>query len=238
MSRDVDDWAAVHACLAKADALLLDFDGPVCSVFSGFPAYTVADQLRDTLIQGGHRPLPIEVRQSPDPFEVLYYAATLGEEETRYVEAAFTAHECEAIQTAQPTPGAHHFIRTWHNSGRPLAIVSNNSRAAIETYISLHNLGAQVTAVAARDFIDLSHLKPSPYLLVEALARMKVEADNAVFLGDSATDIQAGRGAGVKCIAFANRPHKVDSLGRLTRITITRFPLAGPYWVESRYEVE
>ena len=38
---------------------------------------------------------------------VLVYAADLGDNEAHYVYAAFTAHELEAIATAQPTPGAH-----------------------------------------------------------------------------------------------------------------------------------
>ncbi|MGH9208275.1 MAG: hypothetical protein ACRD1G_17265 [Acidimicrobiales bacterium] len=35
---------------------------------------------------------PIEIEKSDDPFEVLAYAASLGEDEARYVNAAFTAH--------------------------------------------------------------------------------------------------------------------------------------------------
>ena len=32
--------------LARTRHLLLDFDGPICSIFAGLPAATVADRLR------------------------------------------------------------------------------------------------------------------------------------------------------------------------------------------------
>ncbi|WP_242579210.1 HAD family hydrolase [Amycolatopsis sp. 195334CR] len=67
----------------------------------------------------------------PTPFDVFRHAATLGDDEARYVEAAFTALEVEVNTTAEPTPGAHDLIRAWHETGRPLAIVSNNSTSAV-----------------------------------------------------------------------------------------------------------
>jgi hypothetical protein len=50
---------------------------------------------------------------------VLSYAATLGETEARYVNAAFTAHETEAIATATPTPGVNDFLRAWASPSLP-----------------------------------------------------------------------------------------------------------------------
>jgi hypothetical protein len=57
--------------LAHADALFLDFDGPVCSVFAGIPASMVADQLRSVLADGGHTDLPEPVATSTDPFDIF-----------------------------------------------------------------------------------------------------------------------------------------------------------------------
>jgi phosphoglycolate phosphatase-like HAD superfamily hydrolase len=126
----VDDPEALRRVLARAEALFLDFDGPVCDVFAGLPASVVVDQLCVVLADGGYGDPPPEIEKSSDPFDVLKYAATLGETEARYVNAAFTAHEVEAIAMAKPTPAAHDLIRTWSQIGRALAIVTNNSKAA------------------------------------------------------------------------------------------------------------
>ncbi|QKV77263.1 HAD family hydrolase [Amycolatopsis sp. Hca4] len=194
--------------LTRARALLLDFDGPVCSVFAGIPASTVADQLRDVLADGGHTDLPDAVATSTDPFDVLQHAAMLGEDEGRYVEAAFTAHEVEAISSASPASGAHDLIDAWHGSGRPLAIVSNNGTRAISAYLDLYGLRSSINFVSARTSANTTLLKPSPYLLHQAITALDVSLGEAVFLGDSTTDIEAAQAAGVRSIGYANKPGK------------------------------
>ncbi|WP_410666971.1 HAD family hydrolase [Amycolatopsis sp. cmx-4-68] len=198
--------------LADAHALLLDFDGPVCSVFAGSPASMVADQLRGVLADGGHTDLPEAIATSTDPFDVFQYAATLGEDEARYVEAAFSAHEVEAIPTATPTLGAHELIVAWHQSGRPLAIVSNNGVPAISAYLDLYDLRTSIDFVSARDGSNAALLKPSPYLLHQAVTALDVAPGESVFLGDSTSDIEAAQAAGVRSIGYANKPDKDSRL--------------------------
>ena len=41
--------APLDAIIARNRWLLLDFDGPICSIYAGLPAPTVADQLRKLL---------------------------------------------------------------------------------------------------------------------------------------------------------------------------------------------
>jgi beta-phosphoglucomutase-like phosphatase (HAD superfamily) len=205
----IDDPEAVRRILATTEALFLDFDGPVCSVFAGFPAPVVADQLRDILIEGGHD-IPDDVRDSTDPFGVLFYAVKLGPEEARYVEAAFRAHEVEAVQSAEPTPQAHALIKAWRASGRPLAIVSNNSVAAVETYLDMHELRQVVDLISARANADLSLLKPSPYLVTSAANVFKIAPSFCAFVGDSVTDIDAAKLAKVRSIAYVNKPGKLE----------------------------
>lgn len=205
----VDDPGALRSIMVNAEALLLDFDGPVCGVFAGFPAHLVAHQLRGVLADGGHDELPAEVEKAEDPFDVLRYAVTLGPNEARYVEAAMRAHEVDAVATARPTPGAHELIRAWHASGRKLAVVSNNSVAAVEAYLKLHKLMDFVDAVSARVAFALSLLKPNPHLVIQAADELGVASAKCVLVGDSLTDIQAAHAAGAPVIGYANRPDKV-----------------------------
>jgi phosphoglycolate phosphatase len=193
-----------------AGALLLDFDGPVCSVFAGLPALAVAAQLRAVLAQGGHE-LPAAVTAVADPFDVLAYATTLGGDEARCVEAAFAAREVDAIATARPTPGAHDLMAAWHATGRPLTIVSNNSAQAINAYLDRHNLHHLVTTVAARTG-PATPLKPDPHLVRQALEALSAAPHLAVLIGDSTTDITAATTAGTRSIGYANKPGKHQAL--------------------------
>jgi phosphoglycolate phosphatase len=220
----VDDPETLRRILAATDALLLDFDGPICSVFSGIPAPVVADQLRNILAEGGHTGLPDDIRTATDPFDVFFYAAKLGQDEAHYVEAAFRAHEVEAVRTAEPTNGAHDLIRAWKAAGRRLAIVSNNSQNAVETYLDLHNLHHLVDHVAARPGADTSMLKPHPYLVTRAVTMLHLQPSGCALVGDSVTDVQAAQGANVSAIAFANKPEKAESFMQ-AEIIVTRMEL-------------
>lgn len=212
MNPGTTDPHTLRRILARVAALLLDFDGPVCNVFAGIPAATVVNQLCVVLADGGHSDLPAQLTKSDDPFEVLAYAASLGKDEAHYVNAAFTAHELEAIATAEPTPGAHDLIRAWSATGRPLAIVSNNSAIAIRAYLDLHNLESHVAHVSARTSPNPELLKPHPHLLTTALTALGVPAAAAAFLGDSTTDITAAHSAGTMSIGYTNKPGKTSQL--------------------------
>lgn len=212
MTPPVNDPETLRRILSCAKTLLLDFDGPICSVFAGIPANVVADQLREVLTEGGHVDLPDDVQVAADPFEVLFYASKLGQDEARYVEAAFRAHEVEAVQSAQPTSSAHDLMTRWTAAGGSLAIVSNNSVAAVRTYLDLHNLAGEVGVISARQDSNTELLKPSPYLLNQAVGLLDENLATCVFVGDSSTDIEAGRAAGIDAIAFANKPEKLSNL--------------------------
>jgi HAD superfamily hydrolase (TIGR01549 family) len=198
--------------LAATDALLLDFDGPVCSIFADLPARYVADQLREVLIRRSGTELPAEVDRTSDPFDVLSYAATLGAEEARHVEAALRAHEVEAATTAPPTAGAHELIREWHVTGRKLAIVSNNSRTAVNSYLRQHTLTSHVHIVSARTQYDPELLKPNSHLVDRAITQLAVRPHKSTLVGDSTTDITAGRAAKIRTIGYANKAGKVANL--------------------------
>lgn len=204
----VDDPDALRQILANTEALLLDFDGPICSVFAGIPAPVVAEQLRNVLAEGGHHSLPIGVIDSSDPFDILLYAAQLGGDEARYVEAALQAHEVEAIASADPNPGSVELIHAWKAAGRKLAIVSNNGVAAVQAYLDLCALSSDVDVISARSSYDVSLLKPSPHLVLGAIAKLEVEAERCVLVGDSVTDIEAAQAAGVNAISYANKGGK------------------------------
>ncbi|GAB2829017.1 HAD family hydrolase [Lentzea nigeriaca] len=207
----VDDSTTLLSMLASAEALFLDFDGPICSVFAGFPAPLVAEQLRNLLAVAGDKGLPPKVQKSNDPFEVFGFVANSGYDHARYAEAALRAHEVEAIATAEPTAGANRLIRTWHASGRKVAIVSNNSAAAVEAYLHRYSLMPYVHCISARTEADPRLLKPNPFLLRQASDRLDTAATKSVMIGDSLSDIQAAQAADVPVIGYANKPGKLNA---------------------------
>ncbi|HET6483364.1 MAG TPA: HAD family phosphatase [Actinoplanes sp.] len=200
--------------LAEVDAVLLDFDGPVCSVFAGYPARDVAADLVELLDgQGIHPPPSLTTEQ--DPLEVLRWTGTAGDRVvTRLVEDALCAAELRAVEVAAPTPYGREVIVAARQAGLPVAIVSNNSAGAVSAYLVKHRLNGHVTSVVGRAYADPARMKPSPEPIVRGAQILSTEPNRAVLIGDSKSDIEGGRAAGVRIIGYANRPAKADAFQR------------------------
>lgn len=194
--------------LFTAKCLLLDFDGPVCSVFAGYPAHQIAAELRETVRRLDAR-LGSSLEGEHDPMEVLRVAAAaLPEAATRELNAQLDQAEVDAVKTAAPTPGAAQLIEGADRAGLTVAIVSNNSEEAIAAYLRARGLDGHVATIEARPFGRPELMKPDPYLLQRALSATGFEARHAVFIGDSKSDVEAGLAAGIATIGFANKPGK------------------------------
>lgn len=197
--------------LAGSGPILLDFDGPVCSIFGGYPASSVATELR-SILAGLDVRLPCEVAEEDDPLQILRWTATLGRPElTKAAEDALRAAEVRAVATAVPAPYSHEVFAVAQEMKHRLAIVSNNSALAIRAYLDRHGLSPYVSCIAGRKPYCPKKMKPHPHLIKEALTVLHAEPQKAVLIGDSLTDITASRQAGVRVVGYANKPGKLTS---------------------------
>src|SRR5690349_2322474 len=201
--RDMTDVAAL---LQRTRAVLFDFDGPICSVFAGQPAPTVARELREQLAEWG-----ADVRPDDDPLEVLRSSERFGEKVTRAADDFVTAAETRAVRSAAPTPGGAESVRACVAAGLRAAVVSNNSAAAVAEYLDIHGLADVVEAVVGREYGKPDLMKPHPKPIWEALKKLHIGPDVALLVGDSTTDVDAARAASVMCVGYANKPGKSDS---------------------------
>jgi phosphoglycolate phosphatase-like HAD superfamily hydrolase len=64
-------------------------------------------------------------------------------------------------------------------------------------------------------------MKPSPYRVREAVSMAEAEGEECAFIGDSTSDVLAGRLAGVVAIGLANKPHKFSTLTRAGADAVT-----------------
>jgi HAD superfamily hydrolase (TIGR01509 family) len=202
----------VARLLARGGPLLLDFDGPICSIFAGYPAPVIAGGLVE-LIQRHGVPLPTSVANEPDPLEVLRWTGQNGTPElTAAVEDALCTAELRAVETAEPTPYGREVIVAARQIGRPVAVVSNNSARAVTAYLTTHRLAGHVSVVVGRTYADPAKMKPNPDPILRTVRALGVEPGECSLIGDSLSDIEGGRAAGVPVIGYANKPSKVAGL--------------------------
>lgn len=196
--------------LSRSEHVMFDFDGPVCSVFAGHPAPAVADRLRD-LVRASTE-LPAELADVPDPMLFLYAAPKLPGALGERVREQFQAEELQAVESAEPTPGAHAAIVACSAAGKMVSVVSNNSASAVEMYLQRHDLMDYINFVSARRSPDPALMKPHPYLVLAAIEATGQDAVRSVLIGDSVTDIQAAHAARSAAIGYANKIGKSSQL--------------------------
>jgi phosphoglycolate phosphatase len=207
MARATVDLAEL---LAPGRCILLDFDGPVCNLFRGqLTGAAVVERLAALVIDSQLCPAE-SIPTTEDALEVLELAHRLDPALASRIEGALTQAETEAAHTAPPTRHAADFIHAAMRSGRTIAIVSNNSAAAIETYLDVHGLTAD--AIVGRADADPAHLKPNPYLVTRAITTLATEPAHCTLIGDSTTDIAAALRLDVASIGYANTEEKLVTL--------------------------
>jgi len=210
MTASTPPGSDLDTIVSRTRHLLLDFDGPICSIYAGLPAITVADRLRKLF--GDHAQLTDEIAHTADPLEVFAYAATLSEDLAARVETEMTGQELVAVATAAPTPYVHEVVTACQNSGRSVAVVSNNSSRAVHSYLARHGLDDRISLVVARINHDPALLKPSPHLIIQAVDALHAEPGECILIGDSVTDIEGARFASVQSIGYADKPGKRERL--------------------------
>ena len=105
---------------------------------------------------------------------------------------------------AKLNPGVKDTLRTLKN-GYMLGIVTSRMNPRILDHFLIRELFDSIVC-----FSDVKNPKPHPEPVNLALKRLKVRPEEAVYVGDAASDLEAGKAAGVKVIIYRNSEVKGD----------------------------
>lgn len=108
----------------------------------------------------------------------------------------------DMIHTADPIPGALEVLSFARARGLRLAVASSSDRAWVEGHLSRLGLLAFFESLSTR--YDVERVKPDPALYQHALARLGLEADQAIAIEDSPNGAKAALAAGLRTIAVPN----------------------------------
>ena len=178
--------------LFDLDGTLLDTIGDLTAAMNrtltrhGLPERT-RQQMRAALGNGARRLMELSVPAGTDGalFETL-----LAE-----YNADYAAH-CR-IETAS-YPGVDALLRHLHAQGRKLAIVSNKPDEAVRALRT--EFFADTVPIAVGETAAIRR-KPTPDMLLAAMAQLGAERTSTVYVGDSEVDIATARAAGLPCIS-------------------------------------
>ncbi|MBH5335915.1 HAD family phosphatase [Streptomyces pactum] len=183
--------------------MLLDFDGPVCTLLPQDRLPVLAGRFTDVIRARGI-PVPDTPPLRADPLESLRFAAGTGDADlTRALEDMMCAVEAEAAGEAPATDGAATALRDLHAAGLAVVIVSNNAAEAIRIHLERVGLAHCVAAVVGRPYARPWLMKPSPAPVRRALSLLSADPSGCVLIGDSVNDVQSATAAGVRCVGYA-----------------------------------
>ncbi|PIQ68899.1 MAG: hypothetical protein COV91_01665 [Candidatus Taylorbacteria bacterium CG11_big_fil_rev_8_21_14_0_20_46_11] len=85
-------------------------------------------------------------------------------------------------------------------------ITSRNTDGLTKRYYPFAQTRSLFSVAITRD--DVTHYKPHPEPLLLAAKKLRVKPSECVYVGDSNTDIEAGKAAGMKTIMYGGRRNK------------------------------
>lgn len=107
-------------------------------------------------------------------------------------------------------PGTLETLGSLAASGHPMGIVTSKSNDMMHRALELTGIAPYIKSTIGCDSCELH--KPDPFPVRMALGELAYEADEAVFVGDSPHDINAGNAAGVVSVAALWGPFTREQL--------------------------
>lgn len=110
-------------------------------------------------------------------------------------------------------PGAHDLLKNLSSLKVPWAIATSGKMKDAHNPLAMLKLGADVT-IATSD--EVEHAKPEPDLFLIAAAKLKVEMEDCIVVGDSVWDLlgaQRARALGVGLLCGGSGQRELEGAG-------------------------
>jgi phosphoglycolate phosphatase len=105
--------------------------------------------------------------------------------------------------------------------GYPMALVTNTPQRCVDSILSHFDIDAFFDVVVTPDDVDQG--KPDPEMLLYACTQLTVDPEGTVFVGDTDSDVRAGRAAGCTVVGVqVEADVRVDSVAELPELLATK----------------
>jgi HAD superfamily hydrolase (TIGR01509 family) len=113
----------------------------------------------------------------------------------RIVSQRFPSWQREG-ERIEPLPGCVDLLQSLHARGHELGVATSSSRKL--PYLDAWGVRHLFHSIVGRE--DVSRGKPDPEVVLTCLGQLNLEPDDAVYVGDSVIDIEAGSAAGLHTV--------------------------------------
>ena len=202
----------IHPAVAPARAVLFDFDFTLADSSEGIVAC-----MNHALGRLGLPPAPADAIRRTIGLDLGTALGTLAGEEWRPREDEFLEHfvrKADEVMVASTTflPGAARVLRTLHDAGYRVGVVTTKYRHRVEDALERDGLRAFVGAIVGAD--DVPRPKPAPDGLMRAADLLGIPLSQCIFVGDSAVDAMAAEALGVAFVAVLSGTTEEEAFTR------------------------
>ena len=115
-------------------------------------------------------------------------------------------------------PHADRLLQRLHDAGIQLAVISNDTRSGIQSFLNHHGLSDRFSDCWSAD--DQPR-KPDPAAVHQLCQRLNLTPERCALIGDAETDLSMARTAGIGCVigylgGWAKQPELPSATHRLT----------------------
>ncbi|MDF2943856.1 MAG: hypothetical protein K0S01_2714 [Herbinix sp.] len=191
----------------KYNTVIFDLDGTLLNTLDD-----LRDSLNEILVQKGYVPKTLEdvrrfVGNGVRNLVRLSVPENCSEDEVTLIMEEFKEHYNNNMQNkTRPYNGIMELLLDLHRYNYKIAIVSNKFDTAVKT-LSRTYFG-NLIPVAIGETLEIKR-KPAPDSIFTAIKELGSDLNNTVLVGDSETDVQTAKNAGIPCIGvtwgFRNR---------------------------------
>ncbi|CRZ34422.1 phosphoglycolate phosphatase [Herbinix hemicellulosilytica] len=182
----------------KYDTIIFDLDGTLLNTLDD-----LKDSLNFALAKHGYEEKTLEevrrfVGNGVQKLVERSLPANTSTEDMQKCLATFKEHYKDNMQNkTRPYDGIKELLAELKNSNYRMAIVSNKFDAAVKALVKDY-FGEYITVAIGESATVKS--KPAPDSVYAAIKEMGSDIKNAIFVGDSETDVQTAKNAGLPCV--------------------------------------
>lgn len=140
---------------------------------------------------------------APKDVDIDSLMPTIGRE---YMEGFGRIH----LKYSKILPGAPEVLKGLNEMGILVAIVSRRSRRVIEEELDKFNLRQYISCIVGRESVKKQ--KPAPDAFLLAAEILGVPIGQCFAVGDSPSDIRAGKASGAKTVAVLTGPYEQNNV--------------------------
>ena len=192
----IEDLACAINAAMKKYGYRHDFSREEACLFVGSGAKVA--MRRALALALGAAPQSLEMIGTQEEVLPAAFAALPPGEEERLEQAFRAGYPRSEKSLTQPYPGILDLLADLRAAGVKTAVVSNKPDIAAQALAVKMFAGLFDVVIGEQAGI---RRKPAPDMVLLALKKMGVQADEAVYIGDSEIDLQTAQAAGMACIS-------------------------------------